>query len=63
MTDLVELANQVQLAAEAVASGTVTGNLELLKAIRNLHRVAEPPSDRLIRLARLVRSAHLQLHT
>ncbi len=50
MTNLVELAQQAQIAAEAVSSGKVGNNLALLKAIRNLNRVAESPTDRMRRV-------------
>ncbi|KAI6716085.1 O-methyltransferase [Diplocarpon mali] len=50
MASLVELASQVQSAAEAVSSGQANDNMALLAAIRNLNRVAESPSDRLRRV-------------
>lgn len=56
MASLVQLAQQVQIAAEAVESGKVGDNLALLKAIRNLNRVAESPTDRLRRVTYQVRS-------
>ncbi len=56
MATLTELAYQVQIAAEAVSSGKAVDNLELLRAIRNLNRVAETPTDRLRRVSYQVRS-------
>lgn len=50
MASLVELTQKVQIAAEAVESGKVVDNLELLRAIRNLNRVAESPTDRMRRV-------------
>lgn len=47
MSDLLDLARQVQVAAEAFSSGKVSDNLQLLRAIRNLNRIAESPTDRL----------------
>lgn len=52
MADLLELVQQVQIAAEAVTAGHGGGdNLELMRAIRKLNRVAEPPAERLRRIA------------
>ncbi|KAG4437775.1 hypothetical protein IFR05_006760 [Cadophora sp. M221] len=51
MATLLELVQQVQVAAEAVAFGNGGGdNLELMRAIRKLNRVAEPPAERLRRV-------------
>ncbi|PBP26646.1 hypothetical protein BUE80_DR002368 [Diplocarpon rosae] len=62
MASLVELALQVQNAAEAVSSGKAKDNLALLKAMRNLNRVAESPSDRLRRVVyQTVQSAAVRL--
>ncbi|KAH7412917.1 S-adenosyl-L-methionine-dependent methyltransferase [Cadophora sp. MPI-SDFR-AT-0126] len=51
MATLLELVQQVQVAAEAVAAGIGGGdNLELRRAIRNLNRIAEPPAERMRRV-------------
>lgn len=50
MNDLPELARKVQIAAEAISSGQVSDNLELLRAIRNLNRVVESPVERVRRI-------------
>ncbi|CZT10293.1 related to O-methyltransferase [Rhynchosporium agropyri] len=51
MRSLLELVQQVQVAAENVAAGKGgPENMELMRTIRNLTRVAEPPAEKLLRL-------------
>ncbi|CZS93310.1 related to O-methyltransferase [Rhynchosporium agropyri] len=51
MASLLELVQDVQVAAEAVASGDGgSDNLLLLRALRRLNRVAEPPAERMRRV-------------
>ncbi|KAH7303153.1 S-adenosyl-L-methionine-dependent methyltransferase [Rhexocercosporidium sp. MPI-PUGE-AT-0058] len=63
MASLLELVQQVQVAAEAVASGTGGGdNLQLMQAIQKLSRVAESPAERLKRiLYQLVQNSIVRL--
>ncbi|KAH7370259.1 S-adenosyl-L-methionine-dependent methyltransferase [Rhexocercosporidium sp. MPI-PUGE-AT-0058] len=51
MASLLELVRQVQIAAEAVASGNGGGDdLQLMRAIQKLNRVAESPAEQLKRI-------------
>ncbi|KAH7348574.1 S-adenosyl-L-methionine-dependent methyltransferase [Rhexocercosporidium sp. MPI-PUGE-AT-0058] len=63
MPSLLGLVQQVQVAAKAVASGKGGGdNLQLIRAIRKLNRVAEPPAERLRRvLYQTVQNATVRL--
>ncbi|KUJ10333.1 S-adenosyl-L-methionine-dependent methyltransferase [Mollisia scopiformis] len=51
MANILDLAREVQAAAEDFSSGKTRDNLKLLRAIRNLNRIAESPVDRLRRVS------------
>jgi hypothetical protein len=57
-----ELARKVQEAAEAFSSDEVSDNPELLRAIRNLNRVAESPVDRVRRIVYQVSTPNIASH-